>query len=150
MPLKICFGVLAVAVLALSATSTYSQEKKTTPQEKNKPSADTTIVIKCNKVALIGKIIDDAITIGAPLYNSGYHLYCYRIYEWAGYKILYEFGSPCPDVEAIIRTAIEKSHGDYSETEKAWIMRVAFDKVMGVPTQFGEPRKENKERTIKG
>ena len=96
----------------------------------------------CSKSALVEKIINDAISIGAPVYNSGYHLACYRIYEWAGYKILYEYGDSCAGVKKIIKAGIDKSHGDFSDLEKAWIMRAAFDKVMGVPTQTADPAKK--------
>jgi len=96
----------------------------------------------CSKNEEIEKIINDAISLGAPIYNEGLHLACYRIYEWAGYKILYEYGKTCKDVEKILKTAIEKSHGDYSDTEKAWLMRAAFDKILGVPTRMVEPEKD--------
>lgn len=95
----------------------------------------------CAKSPEIEKIINDAISLGAPIYNEGLHMACYRIYEWAAYKILYEYGKSCKEVEKILKTAIEKSHGDYSDTEKAWLMRAAFDKIMGVPTQTGQPEK---------
>ncbi len=101
-----------------------------------------TVIKNCIKSEQVEKIITEAISIGAPVYNSGYHLACYRIYEWAGYKILYEYGKECKEVEGILKKAIEKSHGDYSDLEKAWIMRQAFDKIMGVPTQMGEPEKK--------
>jgi len=57
----------------------------------------------------------------------------------ASYKILCEYGKDCKEVEKILKTAIDKSHGDYSDFEKAWIMRVTFDKIMGVPTEMGDP-----------
>lgn len=87
----------------------------------------------------IEKIITEAISLGAPIYNEGLHMACYRIYEWAGYKILYEYGKRCGEIEKTLKTAIDKSHGDYSDTEKAWIMRQAFDKVLGQPTKTAEP-----------
>ncbi len=113
-----------------------------------KAAADT-IIKGCSKSEQVEKIITDAISIGVPVYNSGYHLACYRIYEWAGYKILYEYGTTCKEVEKVLKTAIEKSHGDYSDLEKAWIMRAAFDKIMGVPTQTGDPAPK-KETDSKG
>ena len=108
---------------------------------------EDTVIKNCAKSEQVEKIITDAIAIGAPVYNSGYHLECYRIYEWAGYKILYEYGKVCKDVEKILKTAIDKSHGDYSDLEKAWIMRAAFDKIMGVPTQTAEPSKKTETGT---
>ena len=99
--------------------------------------------ISCSNSMEIERIIDDAISLGAPIYNEGLHLACYRIYEWASYKIIYVYGKSCKNVEAVLKTAIDKSHGDYSDTEKAWIMRQAFDKIMGVPTKTTSPEGES-------
>ncbi len=99
--------------------------------------------ITCDNSIEIEKIIDDAISLGAPIYNEGLHMACYRIYEWAAYKIIYVYGVTCKNVATILKTAIEKSHGDYSDTEKAWMMRAAFDKILGVPTQAKDPEKES-------
>ena len=98
----------------------------------------------------IEKIINEAISLGAPVYNEGLHMACYRIYEWASYKILYEYGKRCGAIEKTLKTAIDKSHGDYSDTEKAWIMRMAFDKVLGVPTQTADPDKPKSSDLRKG
>jgi hypothetical protein len=100
----------------------------------------------CSDSTAIRKIIDDAIELGAPIYNAGFHIGCYRIYEWAAYKIVYVYGNNCKEVEKILKAAIEKSHGDYSDTEKAWLMRIAFDKILGVPTKVGNPEKESNEK----
>ncbi len=100
----------------------------------------------CADSNAIKKIIADAIELGAPVYNAGYHIGCYRIYEWAAYKILYVYGSNCKETERILKAAIDKSHGDYSDTEKAWLMRAAFDKVLGEPTVTTPQDKDGPER----
>jgi hypothetical protein len=89
----------------------------------------------CPKTAEINAIIDDAISIGAPTYNQGNHLGCYKIYEGAAYKIIHLYGSKCKDITMLLNYALDKSHESYTDTEKAWIMRLAFDKILGVPTQ---------------
>ena len=104
--------------------------------EKIKIDKDT-LPVDCSKSEEIEKIISEAISLGAPIYNEGLHMACYRVYEWAAYKILYEYAKPCKGVESILKTALDQSHGDYSDTEKAWLMRQAFDKILGVPTQTG-------------
>jgi hypothetical protein len=101
------------------------------------------VPLTCGKSEEIGRIINEAISLGAPIYNEGMHMACYRIYEWAGYKILYVYGKDCPEVEKLLRTTIEKSHGDLSDVEKAWLMRMAFDKILGVPTQTTKPGKDD-------
>ncbi|MBA2612679.1 MAG: hypothetical protein H0U95_11945 [Bacteroidetes bacterium] len=87
------------------------------------------------KMELVVAIIDEAISIGAPTYNEGNRAACYKIYEGAAYKILHKYGKKCTETADILETALEKSYGNYSITDKAWIMRMAFDKIEGVQTQ---------------
>ena len=91
--------------------------------------------INCAKVNAVDTIIFEAIDIGAPTYNEGNYMGCYRIYEGASYKIIYMYGQQCSRVNDILKTALEKSYGNYSSSEKAWIMRTAFDQILGVPTK---------------
>jgi len=97
-----------------------------------------TLTKTCPPGKEIEKIISEAISIGAPVYNNGSPAACYRVYEWAGYKILYEYSVKCPQIKKVLKEAIDKSHGDYSDDEKAWIMRRAFDQILGEPTQTGQ------------
>jgi hypothetical protein len=90
---------------------------------------------ECARTAEITAIIEDAISIGAPTYNQGNHLGCYKIYEGAAYKIIHLHGAKCKDITMLLNYALDKSHESYTDTEKAWIMRLAFDKILGVPTQ---------------
>ncbi len=62
---------------------------------------------------------------------------CYRIYGMGFLQIIYEYDKTCSEAGTILKAAISKSHGDFSDTEKAWIMRAAFDKILGVPTKTG-------------
>lgn len=103
------------------------------------------VPFSCAKSKEIEKTINEAISLGVPIYNEGLHMACYRIYEWAAYKILYVYTKECSKVEAVLKEAVDTSHGDFSDTEKAWIMRQAFDKILGVPTETG-PAKEGRER----
>ncbi len=89
----------------------------------------------CEKIDAIYVIIAQAIDAGAPTYNAGNHLACYMIYEGAAYKILHKYGGRCVDVSNILESALEKSYGNYSATDKAWIMRMAFDEILGEPTK---------------
>ena len=89
----------------------------------------------CANADAVAIVIDEAITSGAPTYNGGNHVGCFRIYEGASYKILYKYGAKCKEVKGVLEAALEKAYGDYSATEKAWIMRQAFDFILDVPTQ---------------
>jgi hypothetical protein len=88
----------------------------------------------CADMAAVSLILEEAISIGALTYNAGNHIGCYRIYEGAAYKVLYEHGAKCKDVRRLLKEALEKSYKTYSDSEKAWVMRLAFDRILGVPT----------------
>jgi hypothetical protein len=89
----------------------------------------------CEKMDAIYTIINEAISVGAPTYNAGNHIGCYLIYEGAAYKILHKYGLRCTEASNILEAAIEQSYGNYTPSEKAWIMRKAFDKILGEPTR---------------
>lgn len=137
------FTLLLCFTLAMSNLVVYGKDKPAICLEN---FTDSLQMDKCADSFAIEKIIGDAIELGAPIYNAGLHLGCYRIYEWAAYKILYVYGSSCSKVETILKTAIERSHGDYSDIEKAWMMRAAFDKILGVPTKTGNADKDLNKR----
>jgi len=134
-------AALLANILVFSTVRASGKTRPATPTTVYNIAQDS-LPMNCGKAEEIDKIINQAISLGAPIYNEGLHMACYRIYEWAGYKILYVYGKDCPEVEKLLRTAIEKSHGDLSDTEKAWLMRMAFDKILGVQTQTGKPEKD--------
>jgi hypothetical protein len=142
---KACFGkwcLLSICLLMsgfatagsgiVHDTSHVKVKVKKTVVLNNAP--DTTLIKKCGDIEVITTVIEEAISVGAPTYNSGNPMGCYRIYEGAAYKILYKYGKKCKEVKNILETALEKSYGDYPATQKAWIMRMAFDSILGVPT----------------
>jgi hypothetical protein len=107
--------------------------KKSLPIELNFKANDYSK--NCKKYDAVIAIIAQAIEIGAPTYNLGNHIGCYMIYEGAAYKIIYHFGSKCDDILNTLKAALEQSYSDkYNVTEKAWIMRMAFDQILGDPT----------------
>lgn len=116
------------------------------PVNADRRSVSDTLPTGGGKREAIERIINEAISLGAPIYNEGMHMACYRIYEWAAYKILYVYGKDLPEVEKTLKTAVDQSHGDISDTEKAWLMRMAFDKILGVPTRSTAPAKEENSR----
>lgn len=89
----------------------------------------------CDKIEAVTYIIEEAISVGAPAYNNGDHAACFLIYKGAAYRIMYLHGTKCKQVKNILETALEKTEGNYNVTEKAWIMRMAFDQILGEPTK---------------
>lgn len=68
-----------------------------------KPITDIAVIAGCGDSTAIVKIIGDAIELGAPIYNAGFHIGCYRLYEWAACKIVSAYGSNCKDLEKIFK-----------------------------------------------
>ncbi len=93
---------------------------------------------KAEDLAMIDFIINAAITTGAGIYNAGHHLGCYKIYEGAGFQILYRLEDRCPKASDFMMRALQEASttrnpGQYSSVagNQAWIMRVAFDSMSG-------------------
>ena len=87
---------------------------------------------------VIDNILVSAISSGIGIYNSGDHLSCYLIYEGAGYRILYTLQNRCQPATSFLARALAEADqtvtsGKYSSIpgHKAWIMRIAFDSLLG-------------------
>lgn len=97
--------------------------------------------VSSKDVALIDKTIGEAVSLGAPVYNSGGragHLACYRIYEGAAYKMIVKLGGRAGPAKAALEKALKKADDAAGATEKAWIMRRCFDSLLGKRTQGGQ------------
>ena len=112
-----------------------AQIGNTTCKPDSSSKSFTNLSIKCEKTDSVNNIILEAINIGAPTYNAGNYLGCYRIYEGASYKILYQYANSCIRVSQILKDALQRSCGNFSASDKAWIMRGAFDEILGEPTR---------------
>jgi hypothetical protein len=91
----------------------------------------------CKNITEVYTIIEEAIFVGAPTYNQGNPLGCYRIYEGAAYKIIYIYGNKCGEIKKLLKAALKKCDEYYAASDKAWVMRKAFDEILGVPTIKG-------------
>ena len=130
----ICFILFVFAINLNQTVSAGCLNNSGSYPDSSKISLSS-LSIKCEKSDSINFIISEAINIGAPTYNQGNYAGCYRIYEGASYKILYKYSNYCVRVSQILKTAIEKSYGNLTDSEKAWIMRMAFDQILGEPTR---------------
>ncbi len=126
--------------LFTSLQKAYADKTNFTLSIKQTISNNADTGFQCSKSQEIDKIIQDAIAIGAPIYNNGDHIGCYRVYDAASYKILYLYGNDCSKVKDLLTLCIKRCSGDYSDIEKAWIMRAAFDKILGEPTITAPPK----------
>lgn len=97
------------------------------------PRHDAGFLDSCSDAARaeVAKRIEDAISIGVPLYNDGQHEACYRIYESTGREIKRKVTGCAPAAQAL-DAGMERADrlADYSA--KAWAMRDAFDGLLDV------------------
>ena len=80
---------------------------------------------KPEQIGEVFKAIQDAIDVGAPLYNQGNIEACFRIYEGTAQK--YERDAPCKGVRTAFGDVLVKTRAAESFAEKAWHMRYTFD-----------------------
>ncbi len=71
-----------------------------------------------------------AISIGAPAFNLGDHRGCYEVYACTA-RLLVNSPSMPADVRDPLRHALERASTEPNVTRQAWIMREAFDALLG-------------------
>jgi hypothetical protein len=85
---------------------------------------------------IINRALDQAIASGVDVYNAGDHVACYRIYEGAAYKVLFRLANHSSTATSVLKGALDKAEavedGADAGAAKAWIMRDAFDAILGV------------------
>jgi serine protease Do len=96
---------------------------------RNVPHHELSLFEGCDDdaVSLIGQGIQDAISVGAPLYNQGNLTACYHIYEGAALDLERRLPKPCRGPKA----ALAKGRGVAAKLPdpgmQAWALRDAFD-----------------------
>ncbi len=96
------------------------------------PAHDLAVLDGCSDAQLIevAKAIAEAIELGAPLYNEGNHLACFKIYE--GTAAHYAADAGCAGVRQAFTDGIARAATVQSATEKAWALRDTFDGLLKV------------------
>ena len=92
---------------------------------------DITLLEGCSggDVEHVYKTIVDAIGIGAPLFNSGDHEGCFKVYEKTALELVAKLDA-CPGIEETLLTGVALSGKDPTFTAKAWTMRRTFDRIL--------------------
>ncbi len=83
-----------------------------------------------NPLAVIRSYLALAIQIGAPAYNYGDHRGCYEVYLCTG-RMLLHVVEGAEEFKQLLRQAIQRAASVPDVTQQAWIMRHAFDSVLG-------------------
>ncbi len=79
-------------------------------------------------------LISMAISIGAPAFNAGDHRGCYEVYACTARLLVNSPATP-DDVKAALRTALTDASTVLNVTRQAWIMREAFDGLLGAEAE---------------
>jgi len=90
----------------------------------------------CNPEQIAGMVlaIEQAIDIGAPLYNKGEIEACFRIYE--GTAVKFERDSKCPGISAAFTDGLSRARTLDTYKEKAWAMRDTFDGLLNAARKW--------------
>jgi S1-C subfamily serine protease len=90
----------------------------------------------CKPEQIAGMVlaIEQAIEVGAPLYNKGEIEACFRIYE--GTAVKFERDSKCPGISAAFTDGLSRAKTLDTYKEKAWAMRDTFDGLLNVARKW--------------
>jgi len=82
--------------------------------------------------AEVRELLARAISIGAPAFNLGDHRGCYEVYACTARLLVNS--AAVPDKEKLLlREALARASVIPSVTRQAWVMREAFDSILGSP-----------------
>ena len=90
---------------------------------------------------VIRTMIASAISLGAPVYNTGDHRGCFEIYA-ATAKMLFRIVDGADEERELLRAALEEAALEPDVNEQSWVMRRAFDTILGEETVGEEPEGE--------
>jgi len=121
------------------ATPNPEGEEPAAKVDRKVPLYDTTLLDGCTQeqLAEVASAIEDAIEVGAPLYNQGNHKACFKIYEGTAEK--WETESGCAGIRQAFQDGLERAGKLDDDTAKAWAMRDTFDGLMDVMLRKTQP-----------
>jgi hypothetical protein len=109
--------------------------------ERHVPHHAVSIYDGCSSkdIDLIVTGIEDAIEVGAPLYNSGNLAGCYHMYEGAAQDIERRLSSTCTGPAAALRVGRATAAQSSASAVQAWAMRDAFDGLLDAAERKFKP-----------
>jgi serine protease Do len=87
-----------------------------------------------DRTSTLARKIDDAIAVGAPLYNEHHEEACYRVYESTARELADKLAG-CPGVQKTLRKGLQEADTARDYSAKAWVMRDTFDGLLDVMTR---------------
>ena len=77
-------------------------------------------------------LISMAVQIGAPAYNLGDHRGCYEVYATTA-RLILQVARDAERERGLLRAALQNAAVVADATEQAWVLRRAFDAILGSP-----------------
>ena len=104
------------------------------PVTRHVPHHPRSILDGCGQVDCdaIADGIGDAISVGAPLYNSGNFAGCYHLYDGAAADIERKLATTCTGPATALEAGRTRAASLPSPDAQAWAMRDAFDGMLEV------------------
>ncbi|MBY0527577.1 MAG: hypothetical protein K2R98_29540 [Gemmataceae bacterium] len=81
-------------------------------------------------LAVVRHYLATAIQIGAPSYNCGDHRGCYDVYACTARMLIHSIEG-ADEAKDVLRKALQRAATVGDVNEQAWIMRHAFDSLLG-------------------
>ena len=107
---------------------------KLPPAERHVPKHTLSLLDGCSAVDLdvLRSGIDDAIEVGAPLYNAGNFAGCYHMYEGTAADLERKVGAACAGPRSALEAGRTRAASSMGPSAQAWAMRDAFDGLVDV------------------
>ncbi|MCL2447865.1 MAG: S1C family serine protease [Polyangiaceae bacterium] len=102
--------------------------------ERSVPHHPLTLLDGCSEAAqrLMAQMIEDAVEVGAPLYNAGKAGACYHVYDGAASDLVRKLPLACRGPARALGDAQRRAATLPSAVAQAWAMRDAFDGLIDV------------------
>jgi serine protease Do len=136
--LGIVVSVLAVRVARRARLSGITASATTTAElpavTRRVPHHPLSMLDGCSDADLhvVADGIDDAISVGAPLYNSGNFAGCYHLYAGTAEDVEHRLPVACAGPSAALEAGRRRAASHTDPSAQAWAMRDAFDGLLEV------------------
>jgi len=126
-PHPISMELFAAAMVAMQRQASTARERP-----RDIPHHDLKLLNGCSDAnkELIFKTLQDAIEVGAPLYNQGKVAACYHIYEGAAADLAQRLPRSCGGPKQALSVGQRRAAKLKDPGEQAWAMRDSFDGVL--------------------
>jgi len=131
-PHPISMELFAAAMLAMQHQTSLDRDGR--ERARNIPHHKLTLLSGCTDAhkELIWRTLQEAIEVGAPLYNQGKHSACYHVYEGAASDLAQRLPRACGGPKQALSAGQRRAAKLSDPSEQAWAMRDSFDGVLEV------------------